>query len=122
MNYGAIPGGSIYAATKAALQAITTNLAVELGPKGIRVNAISPGLIPTHMTAGIPETVRSKVSDEFTPLHRLGSVDDVAHAALYLASPISSFITGNDIVVDGGSRLYHSATFAFNEMINKKAE
>jgi NAD(P)-dependent dehydrogenase (short-subunit alcohol dehydrogenase family) len=114
-HLGFLPGASVYSASKAALHAITSVLTVELGPQGVRVNTISPGLIPTNMSSVIPEQTHVTTRDKHTPLRRLGNVVDVAHAALYLASPLSSFITGNDIVVDGGSVLTHPLGLAFAE-------
>jgi NAD(P)-dependent dehydrogenase (short-subunit alcohol dehydrogenase family) len=91
----ASPGYAVYAAMKAALANLTASLALELGERRIRVNCIAPDVIPTP---GIGEPpVR-------TPLPRAGSVEDVAAAALYLASDASSFVTGTTLHVDGGNR------------------
>lgn len=95
-------GAIAYAAAKAGLLGLTYALAVELSPKGITVNAIAPGLIAnTEMTKDWPEErVRAIVAE--TPVGRAGQVDDVAAAALYLASPEASFVTGQVINVNGG--------------------
>ncbi|MBM7045592.1 3-oxoacyl-ACP reductase FabG [Rhizobium lusitanum] len=90
-----------YAATKSAILGFTRHLAGELGPFGIRVNAIAPGRIETPMV----RTVASEVNDEqvrLTPMGRLGASEEVADLALYLTSPEASFITGQTIDVAGG--------------------
>jgi NAD(P)-dependent dehydrogenase (short-subunit alcohol dehydrogenase family) len=90
----AAPGYSIYAAMKAAVANLTQTLALELGERGIRVNCIAPDVIPTPgVGADLPPT----------PLARRGHPDDVANAALFLASPLSAFVTGTTIFVDGGN-------------------
>lgn len=93
-----------YAAAKAAVVALTRALAVELGPRGIRVNAVSPGLVDRPGLAGQwPEGVARFADD--APLRRIGDPDDVAAACLFLASPAASWITGVDLAVDGGISL-----------------
>ncbi|NSY18483.1 3-oxoacyl-ACP reductase FabG [Neorhizobium sp. AL 9.2.2] len=90
-----------YAATKSALIGFTKHLAAELGPFGIRVNALAPGRIETPMVRG----VAAEINDEqvkMTPLARLGQPEEVADAAVYLTSPESSFVTGQTIDVAGG--------------------
>jgi NAD(P)-dependent dehydrogenase (short-subunit alcohol dehydrogenase family) len=96
------PCVSAYAAAKGGIHALTRQLAVECGPLGIRVNALSPGLIVTEAFAAKldPEDIRLTV--EAYPLGRLGRPEDVAEAALFLASDAASFITGADLPVDGG--------------------
>jgi len=82
---------------------ITLGIATEYGPHGIRANAIAPGVIRTDMTAGmfkLPEIVG--FYEEMTPLGRIGEPEDIAYAALMLASDASRFITGQTILVDGG--------------------
>jgi len=92
-----------YGATKGAISALTRGLAVEFGPYNIRVNALAPGFIETALTERV---LRVKAfSDallEQTPLNRFGTAEDVAMAALFLASDESAFITGAEIAVDGG--------------------
>jgi 3-oxoacyl-[acyl-carrier protein] reductase len=100
------PGGSMYAATKGAVDALTRSLARELGARRIRVNTLHPGLIPTE---GISATGRwaedrKAVLSKVTPLGRLGTPDDIASAAVFLASDESSFITGEGIVLSVGYR------------------
>jgi 3-oxoacyl-[acyl-carrier protein] reductase len=99
-------GASHYAATKGALLTYTRALAKEVGPLGIRVNGIAPGLIATrfHDTFTPPEGRKATV--ERTPLRREGTPEDVAGAALFLASPAASFLTGETIEVNGGLGLY----------------
>jgi 3-oxoacyl-[acyl-carrier protein] reductase len=94
-------GQTNYVAAKAAVVGMTKTWARELGPSGIRVNAIAPGFIQTDMIAHVPD----KVLDGFrerTPLRRLGSVEDIANAYLFLASHESAFITAAVLPVDGG--------------------
>ena len=94
-------GTSVYAATKAGLDGFTRSLARELGGRGIRVNAVSPGFIETDMTADMPEAQRAMVLRR-TPLGRLGQPEDVAALVQFLISDAASFITGQTMVVDGG--------------------
>ena len=90
-----------YSATKAALIGLSKALAKELGPSGITVNCLCPGVIDTDMNRALgEETLRSLAED--TPLMRLGKPEDVANAVLFLASDAASFITGQVISVDGG--------------------
>lgn len=98
--YGNI-GQTNYSAAKAGLIGMTKTLAKELGRKGIRCNAVTPGFICTPMTAKVPEKIL-EIMREKTPLKRLGQPDDVAHALLYLASDDANFINGAVISVDGG--------------------
>ncbi|MCL6645344.1 MAG: SDR family oxidoreductase [Dehalococcoidia bacterium] len=95
-------GLAAYGGSKAAINHITRIAALEYGPQGVRVNVVSPGLIETPMTAHmfIPPVVRAFVRE--TPLRRMGTVDDVVEAILWLASDASSFITGHNLPVDGG--------------------
>jgi len=90
-----------YSATKAALEGFTKALAKELGPSGITVNCIEPGVIETPMNASLDEETVQELIDE-TPLMRLGTPSDVADAVLFLASDKASFITGQILGVDGG--------------------
>ncbi len=92
---------SHYAAAKAGVISLTKSLAKELGPSGIRVNCIAPGVIKTDMLNGFTEQDLQALIEE-TPLMRLGTPEDVANTALFLASESSSFITGQTISVDGG--------------------
>lgn len=94
-------GQTNYAATKAAVVGMTKVWARELGPKGIRVNAIAPGFIETPMTAKMPEKVYQMMVDK-TPLRRAGQAQDVANAYLWLASDEASFVNGVVLRIDGG--------------------
>jgi NAD(P)-dependent dehydrogenase (short-subunit alcohol dehydrogenase family) len=96
---------SVYASTKAALSSLTETLAVELGPCGIRVNAVAPGLIRTPLTATAQADERDAWIRSRTPLGRWGEPDDIAGVVGFLASPASAFMTGTTLVVDGGISL-----------------
>lgn len=94
-------GQTNYAASKAGIIGFTKSLAKEVGSRNITVNAIAPGFIPTALTEVLPdEVLQAAVTN--TPLGRLGSVEDVANAALFLASDEAAFITGQVLTVDGG--------------------
>ena len=90
-----------YSASKAGLRGMTMALAKELGPSGITVNCVEPGVIETEMNAALDEAAKQELCDA-TPLCRLGSPEDVAQTVLFLASEQASFITGQCIGVDGG--------------------
>lgn len=102
----AVPQASVYSATKGAVDALTRSLAAELGPRKIRVNAINPGLIETEGThsSGITKSDFRKDIEMHTPLGRIGKPDDIAPAAVFLASPESSWITGETLTISGGRR------------------
>jgi NAD(P)-dependent dehydrogenase (short-subunit alcohol dehydrogenase family) len=95
------PGIGWYNVTKAALVHLTRQLAAELGP-GVRVNALAPGLVRTDFARALWEKAGDAVASHL-PLRRLGEPDDVARAALFLASDAASWITGHVLVVDGGA-------------------
>ena len=94
-------GQANYAASKAGMIALAKSVAQEMGPKGIRANAIAPGFIDTAMTQELSDEVRKEWMNQI-PLRRGGTVEDVANCALYLASDLSSYVSGQVIQVDGG--------------------
>ena len=97
-------GQSNYAASKAGLIALAKSVAQEMGSRGIRANAIAPGFIETAMTDALPEEVRKEWAERI-PLRRGGTVDDIANVATFLASDMSSYVTGQVIQVDGGMNM-----------------
>ena len=94
-------GQANYAASKAGLIALAKSIAQELGSRGIRANAIAPGFIETAMTAVLSDDIRKEWIKKI-PLRRGGQVDDIANVAVFLASDMSSYVTGQVIQVDGG--------------------
>ncbi len=99
---GGGPGSVIYASSKGAVMTLTRNWAKELGPQGIRINAVCPGMIATKFHDDFTkDEVRSKVAAG-TPLRREGKAEEVADLVSYLASDESSFITGNNVDINGG--------------------
>lgn len=100
------PNASVYSATKAAVDAVTKSLAKELGPRNIRVNAISPGMVQTEgwYAAGFAESDMRKQVEAQTPLGRLGKPEDIAPAAVFFASPDSAWISGETLLIAGGYR------------------
>lgn len=94
-------GQTNYSASKAGLIGLTKSAAKELASRGITCNAIAPGLIETEMTEAMPEGAKKALQEQI-PLRRMGSVDDVAQLAVFLASEQASYITGQVICVDGG--------------------
>jgi 3-oxoacyl-[acyl-carrier protein] reductase len=94
-------GQTNYAASKAGLIGLTKSLAKETGSRGVRVNAIAPGFIQTDMTDVLPEALKQSMI-EGVPMKRVGVVTDVANAAVFLASDLSTYITGQVLGVDGG--------------------
>ncbi len=91
-----------YAASKAAVDHLTRNMAFDLGPKGIRVNAIAPGATRTHALATVLTPEIEKQMLKHTPLGRLGDPEDMANAVLFLVSPMSSWVSGQVLTVSGG--------------------
>lgn len=95
------PGQANYCAAKAGLVGFTRSLAREVGSRGITVNAVAPGFIATDMTAALSEEQRSALEKQI-PLERLGAVEDIAAAVLFLCSPAAGYITGEVLNVNGG--------------------
>ena len=102
-------GGSAYAATKGAIRSYTRQVAHELADRGVRMNCVSPGFMRTPMSTGerlglSPQQQDARIAafGERVPMGRAGSVDDIANAILYLTSDESAYVTGQEIVVDGG--------------------
>ncbi|MDQ0675265.1 3alpha(or 20beta)-hydroxysteroid dehydrogenase [Pseudarthrobacter siccitolerans] len=113
VNVGSVAGLTAhypvaYTASKWALRGLSQVAAMELGPRGIRVNTIHPGFIETPMTAGAKPEFRQATLAE-TPLGRTGSAEEVAAVVLFLLSPVSSFVTGAEIPVDGGQTSHGGA-------------
>src|ERR1051325_8449115 len=102
----AVPGGAVYSGTKGAEDAITRSLAAELASRKIRVNAIRPGMVETEGThsGGILESDMRKQVEAQTPLGRIGKPQDIASAAVFLASNDSAWITGETFLISGGYR------------------
>ncbi|MDD4531314.1 MAG: SDR family NAD(P)-dependent oxidoreductase [Candidatus Pacebacteria bacterium] len=96
-------GAMAYCASKGGVSQLTRSGSLDLAPLGIRVNAIAPGFIKTHMTEGVQEDPNLlKLIDGMTPLGYMGEPEDIANAALYLASDDSKYVTGSILYVDGG--------------------
>jgi NAD(P)-dependent dehydrogenase (short-subunit alcohol dehydrogenase family) len=105
VNIGSTAGinghfAAAYSAAKWGLRGLTKAAAMEYAAHKIRVNAVHPSILETHMTAGSQNFVDAMVS--MTPLGRAASVDDIAHAVMFLASEAAAFLTGIDLPVDGG--------------------
>ena len=96
------PNTAIYSAVKGALTTLTKTLAAELGPRGIRVNALAPGSVPTPGAMGLNDKAEYERRARSIPLRRLGAEEDVAAAAMFLLSPAAAFIHGEILHVDGG--------------------
>ena len=97
-------GQANYAASKAGLIALAKSIGQEMGPKGIRANAIAPGFIDTAMTQALPDDIRKEWINKI-PLRRGGQVEDIANVATFLASDMSSYVSGQVIQVDGGMNM-----------------
>jgi 3-oxoacyl-[acyl-carrier protein] reductase len=102
-----IANGAVYSATKAAVDAVTISLSKELGPRKIRVNSLNPGLVLTEgvQAAGFDQgEFRSQIETQ-TPLGRVGQPEDIAHAAVFIASDDAAWITGQSLILSGGYRM-----------------
>jgi NAD(P)-dependent dehydrogenase (short-subunit alcohol dehydrogenase family) len=96
----------VYSLTKSAIAQLAKDMAVKFGPQGVRVNALSPGLIATGWESKVlsnPEAAARRM--QMTPLRRVGQPDEIANAALFLASDLASFVTGHNLVADGGTAI-----------------
>ncbi len=107
LNQAGLEGTSVYAATKAAVRSFARTMSAELASRSIRVNSLSPGFIETPLIGklGLPQEVVedfAKALMECVPLHRPGRADEMAAAALFLASSDSTYVVGSDLVADGG--------------------
>ena len=102
----ALPNTTVYAASKAAVINLTKNLAIELIDRGIRVNSVSPGPIETGiLSRNLSDEQVQQTKDWIlskVPMKRFGQPEDIAAAVLYLTSPESAFVTGADLIIDGG--------------------
>lgn len=103
---GGIFGGPHYSAAKAGILGLTRAMARELGPHGIRVNAVTPGLIETDITGGLLTEPQKAEINKTIPLGRLGQPEDVADICLFLASDLSAYVTGATIDVNGGMHIH----------------
>lgn len=97
------PSGVAYPTSKSAVNGMTWSLARELGPSGIRVNAVAPGITKTDMVAALPEKMIQPLINAI-PLRRVGEPEDVANAFLFLASDMAAYVTGEILSVDGAMR------------------
>ena len=107
-------GQSNYAASKAGLIALAKSVGQEMGPKGIRANAIAPGFIDTAMTQALPDDIRKEWISKI-PLRRGGNVDDIANCAVFLASDMSSYIDGVVLECSGGKFLAQDCDTAWQQ-------
>ncbi|MBP5523905.1 MAG: SDR family oxidoreductase, partial [Bacteroidaceae bacterium] len=93
-----------YSASKAGMIGLAKSIAQEMGPKGIRANAVAPGFIETAMTAQLPQAVRDEWMKKI-PLRRGGQVEDIANVCVFLGSDMSSYVSGQVIQIDGGMNM-----------------
>lgn len=98
------PGFSSYIVNKKALEAITKSIAVEYGKYNICANMVSPNMLRTDLTAGVPERMKQLLEAQ-TPLRRLAELEEVAESVVYLCSPVSSYVNGHNLVLSGGSTI-----------------
>ncbi|MDP9655306.1 UNVERIFIED_ORG: 3-oxoacyl-[acyl-carrier protein] reductase [Pseudomonas putida] len=115
-----MPGASYYAASKSGLNGFIRTAAIELARDGITVNGVEPGFIKTPAMDLLADEEGQKVMAKFVPIGKLGVPEDIAYAMLYLASDLSGYVTGQTIIVDGGSTLPESPIFADEELEGAK--
>ena len=102
----ALAGNSMYSASKGAVNGVMKNMALDLAPKGIRVNSVNPGMVETHiLDAGSISSEQLEEDKKRYPLKRYGKPEEIAYSVIYLLSDASSFVTGSSIVIDGGYTL-----------------
>jgi 3-oxoacyl-[acyl-carrier protein] reductase len=99
----ALPGVGAYGAAKAGLIALARTMAIEFAPHGIRVNTVAPGIVRTPRIASFQSPEQLREQDEAVPLGRMGRPEDIAAAVVFLLSDLSSYVTGQTLVVDGGA-------------------
>jgi glucose 1-dehydrogenase len=103
-----LPSQAVYTSTKAAIESLSQSLAVEVAPLGIRVNCIAPGAVNTALTSPLTDAAsqeRKKFTGSSIPFGRAGEPEDMVGTALFLASPLSEYMTGASLIVDGGLML-----------------
>ena len=107
MAASGVPTGSVYSATKGAVDSVTLSLSKELGPRQIRVNSLNPGMVETEgvHAAGFIGSDFQKKTEADTPLGRIGQPGDIATVAAFLASDASAWLSGQTIQASGGARL-----------------
>jgi 3-oxoacyl-[acyl-carrier protein] reductase len=99
------PANPAYSASKAGLKQLSKSLAMKWGRKGVRVNALAPGMVPTKLTANQTSPEQEAAFIQANPLGRFGTPEDIAGGVLFLASPLAAYITGHHLVIDGGMSL-----------------
>jgi citronellol/citronellal dehydrogenase len=104
-NFRGTPGMSHSAAARAGVSNLTQSLAVEWAPQGVRLNCIAPGIIQSSGLDNYPDELKTNLTSKI-PMRRLGTVEEVAALALFLCSPLSAYMTGDTIYMDGGARLW----------------
>jgi len=99
------PNNPAYTASKAGLVHLTKVLAMKWGPKGVRINSVAPGMVPTKLTANQSSPEQEAEFSKSNPLGRFGTPQDIAGGVLFLSSPLAAYVTGQQLVIDGGLTL-----------------